>query len=350
MKQLVLVLTLSSLFLIGRAQDFGQIISGSIKDANTYANEYLRPFGESEIYNQSRGWYSTARAHKRFGFDISASVQFAAIPAAKESFVFNNADYTTFKLNSGTSAALPTLMGGNTSTQINVSTTANGQNVTARFTAPKGIGDEFKKNISFVPLATPLPVLQAGLGLGKHTDLKVRYFPKTSFSDVEIGVFGLAVQHEFSDYLPFIKKVPFLHLAGVAGYTSTTANYKPVFGSSSAVQSSNASANYKISAFTLQGIASVKFSLLEVYTAVGFSSGKSTIDMAGDYTITYDRTPPATGKETVKQTDPVSLSFTGGGISNTWGVRLNLFILKVYADYTFANYNGLGIGAAIAFR
>ena len=214
MKKITIFLLCASASFLVNAQDFGQILAASLPDANKYATEYMRPFGEAQIYNQSRGWFNTAKVHKRFGFDISISGQFAIIPSGKENFTFKNSDYSTLKLSGtlATSATLPTFMGGVTNQKLEVNTTANGQNVRAEFTAISGIGDDLKQSISFVPLAAPLPVVQVGVGVFKHTDVKVRYFPKTNFSDVEIGVMGVAVQHEFSNYLPFIKKVPFLHL------------------------------------------------------------------------------------------------------------------------------------------
>ena len=352
MKKLLSLLFITCAYITTQAQDFGQIIAGSLTDANKYAKSYLQPFGEGEIYNLSRGWYSTARTHKMLGFDISINGQFAVVPTDKQSFVFNNSDYSTFKLSgSATSASLPTFMGSSTTQVINVTNTVNGQTVSTNFTAPKGIGDDMKNNVSFVPVSDPLPVVQVGVGLFKHTDLKVRYFPKTNFSDVNIGVFGLALQHEFSHYLPFIKKVPFLHLSALAGYSKINASYYPKFDANSSVQSPNAVADYSISSFTVQGIASVKFSLLELYTSIGYATGKSNINLNGDYTITYNTGyPPPNNKVTATQKDPLALSYNGSGLSNTWGIRLNLSILKIYADYTIAKYNGIGMGLALAFR
>ena len=337
-----------------KAQDISQIIAGSLADANKYATEYMRPFAEVEINNLSKGWFSTARTHKFLGFDISINGQFAIIPTEKQNFTFNNADYSTMKLNDiGSSASLPTMMGGTSSQMINVNSTVNGQAASTSFTAPKGIGDDLKKNLSFLPISTPLPVVQIGIGLLKHTDFKLRYFPKSGAGgNVEIGVFGLAVQHEFSNYLPFIKKVPFLHLSALVGYSKIDASFKPNLNNGSSVQSTNSSAGYNISAFTLQGIATVKFSLLELYTAVGYSSGTSAINLNGDYTITYNTGLPApnNNQTTVTKKDPIALNYKSNGITNTWGVRLNLTILKVYADYTFANYNTVGVGIALAVR
>lgn len=341
---------------LAKAQDFGSIVAASLPDANKYATEYMRPFGESEIYNLSRGWFNTARTHKFLGFDFSFSGQFALIPAGKESFTFKNSDYSSLRLENAakTSASLPTFMGGATTEEIRATTTiTNGSfstTATTKFTAPGGIGDDLKKNISFLPLASPMPVAQIGIGLFKHTDLKVRYFPKTSFDKIEVGVTGVALQHEFSNYLPFIKKVPFLHISALAGYTKSTASYKPVFNSGSSVQNpkGNAVAEFDISALTVQGIVSAKFSFLELYTSVGYVSGKSDLNLKGDYETTY-QTPPL-GSQKVTVTDPIALSYTGSGITNTWGARVNIFFLKLYADYTFANYNGASVGAAFSFR
>lgn len=336
---------------LAKAQDFGSIVAASLPDANKYATEYMKPFGESEIYNQSRGWFSTARTHKLLGFDFSISGQFALIPSGKESFTFRNSDYSSLRLNdvSKTSATLPTFMGGATNEQIRATTTVNGQTATTTFTAPGGIGDDLKKNLSFLPLASPLPVAQIGVGLFKHTDLKVRYFPKTSFDNIEVGVTGVALQHEFSNYLPFIKKVPFLHISGLVGYTKSTASYKPLFNSGSSVQNpkGNAIAEFDISALTVQGIVSAKFSFLELYTSVGYISGKSNLNLKGDYTTTYQT---IIGPQTATVTDPVALGYKASGVTNTWGARVNIFFFKVYADYTFATYNGASVGAAFSFR
>jgi len=323
------------------AQDFGQILAGSLDDANKYAYNYMLPFGEGEIYNLARGWVSTGRTHKLFGFDISVNGQFAYVPVEKQSFIFNNSDYKTFSLaGTATSAVLPTFMGANTTQVINVNNTFLGTGYTNSFTAPSGIGDEIKGILTFVPISDPMPILQVGVGILKHTDLKIRYFPKSNYGGVEIAVAGAAIQHEFG----WLKKIPFLHLSALAGYSTINAGYPPKFNANSSVQSSDANATFDISSFTLQGIASVKFSILELYTSVGYISGKSTVDFLGTYRVKYNN------QITVPLKDPISLTYTGSGISNTWGARLNLSILKIYADYTFSKYNGVGFGLAFAFR
>ena len=115
------------------------------------------------------------------------------------------------------------------------------------------------------------------------------------------------------------------------------------------VAGSNQKAELNLSAVTVQGIASVKLAFLEVYTALGYTSGKADANLNGNYVVSYtDKSNGQTFNYTV--TDPIALSYTNSGISNTFGVRLNLFFLKFFADFTFANYNGAGAGVAFSFR
>jgi hypothetical protein len=352
MKKILLLLLVIGIFRHVQAQDVGQILAGSLQDVNRYADAYLKPAGEGEIYNISRGWFNTARVHKTLGFDIAIKSEFAIIPDGSANFTFNNSDYNSFSLaGAATSATLPTIAGGNTSQVINVNTTVNGQQGHTSFNAPNGLMGNFNTNQSIIPVSVPLPIVQLSVGLFKHTELKIRYFPKTTFNKFDLSIFGVAVQHEITNYMPFARRIHFLHFSVLAGYNSMNADFKPNFDASSAVQSSNANINYKLGAFTLQGIASVKFSLLELYAAIGYSNGNSTMNVNGDYTITYNTGfPPPNSTVTTTKSNPVSLSYSAGGISNTWGIRLNLTILKVYADYTFAKYKGIGVGVALGIR
>ncbi len=341
MKKIISLFTVLLLTFTGiKAQDIGQVISGSTADANKYLQSYLEPFGKGEILNMGRGWFTTAKTHKKLGFDITVNAQVAIIPDTKQFFTFNNSDYSTFKLKSGAaSATVPTFAGDKTSQTISVNTTVDGKNVSYEFNTPQGIGADMKKAVGFV--AVPLPVAQFGIGLFNNTDLKLRYFPQTNFGDVGVGVFGLAVQHEFS-----LKKIPLLHVSALAGYNSTNVVYDL---KNSNIAGSNQKAELKLSAFTLSGIASVKLLFFEAYTALGYTTGNADANLKGSYIINYtDKGTGFTYSKTI--VDPVALKFSNSGISNTWGLRMNVAFFKLFADYTFANYNGAGAGLAFSFR
>ncbi len=344
-----ILIALTTILLISattvRSQDIGQIISGSAADAGKYFKLYFEPFGQGEIINLGRGWFNTARVHKPLGFDLTVNLQMALVPDSKQNFVFNNSDFSTFKLPGGTTTAnLPTFMGNKVFQNLSVSTTVNGRNVSYQFQSPTGVGEDIKKAITVS--AVPLPIAQIGLGIFKNTELKLRYLPATDLGGTKIGVFGMAVQNEFSNYLPFIKKVPFLSLSALAGFNTVKTTYDLTGKGMAGI---NQRAELKISTFTLQGIASVKLAMFEAFTAVGYTNGTCDAGLLGTYTVNY--TDQSNGQQfNSSVTDPVSINYKNSGLSNTWGLRLNLSILKVFADYTFANYNTVGAGVALSFR
>lgn len=345
MKKIIFSTLMLASIVAVKAQDFDVILAGSKADANKYLENYLRPFGEGQIYNMARGWSSTAKAHKFLGLDISVNVQAALIPENLQTFNFKNSDYSSFSLAGGaTSTNLPTFLGGKTTQNINVTTTVNGQSARTSFLAPEGIGQGMKDAVGVV--AVPLPVAQVGIGFIKNTDIKVRYFPQTSFDGVKVGVFGVGLQHEFS-YLPFLKKAPFLRLAGLLAYNKVSSEYDL---SNGGLAGSNQRTSIDISALTIQGMASLKFLIFEIYTSAGFIAGSSNMGVKGNYTVTYTGPPPTNLPVSSTITDPVDLNYKQSGFTNTWGLRLNLAFLKVYADYTFAKYNGAGAGIALSIR
>lgn len=342
------------------AQDFGQIVSGSLPDVNRYAGQYLKPFAEGEINNLSRGWSSTGKVHKPLGFDVTIVPQFAIIPSNKQNFVFKNADYSSFKLEGTSSQAeLPTFMGGSTSQVIDVNKTVTvdgkQQEVSTSFTAPKGVGDQLKHDLSFLPVSAPLAVVQLGIGLPGSTDLKIRYFPKSaSFDSASVGLFGLALQHEISRDIPFLKVVHALHVSLLAGYSQINADYHPDLNTStgaSSVSSSNSLLSYKVSVWTFEAVASLRLAFLELYTNMGYMTGKSNVDLKGSYNISYTASSggySSTVNDTQK--DPVSLSYSQHNFFESFGARFNIAFFKLFAEYTLSRYQGIGAGISFSFR
>jgi hypothetical protein len=75
--------------------------------------------------------------------------------------------------------------------------------------------------------------------------------------------------------------------------------------------------------------------------------------MKGDYTLTYDIEDGSGNQiETVDETisDPINLDFEANGMRATLGTRLNLAFFKIFADYTFQEYNTASVGIAFSFR
>ena len=105
--------------------------------------------------------------------------------------------------------------------------------------------------------------------------------------------------------------------------------------------------------WTVQALASLDFKFITLYGGVGYNSGKTSVKMKGNYTLTYDIEDSngnviGTTEESI--TNPINLDFEANGVRATIGTRLNLGIFKMFADYTFQEYNTATLGIAISVR
>lgn len=317
-------------------------------DAEKYLNQYIAPGLNGLMYNMNNGWYSTSRTHKAWGFDISISAMAAIVPNSETTFQFIAADYQNLSLDSG-SNLLPTLAGGNSTSQLSV-TNDYGDVIT--FDAPDGLATEWPKQIPF-DAAMPMAMLQIGLGLPGKFDVKVRYFPKSTFQDeMTAQLFGIGVQHNVSQYFTENKKDSLgnvkpskFNVSILGAYTKTKTSYHP---KKSNVPGSNQQLNFAMKNFTLQAIAGYDFKFINFYLGTGYTGGSSNIDALGTYQYDFDTDGSYTADETF--VDPLHLAYDIAGFRTTAGVRLNLGPVKIFTDYTFQKYNAITAGFAISIR
>ena len=59
---------------------FGNILLAG-EDASLLAENYLRPSVKGLVSGMNSGWYSTAKTHKKFGFDITFGLNSSLIPS-----------------------------------------------------------------------------------------------------------------------------------------------------------------------------------------------------------------------------------------------------------------------------
>jgi hypothetical protein len=341
-------------FLIGimsnynsQAQDlsFDDFLRAGSEDAGTLMGNYISPFMRGFGYGMAGGWYNTAKPHKSFGFDLTATVSLAKVPTSELLYTFRNADYNSISLASGTSAELPTIFGGKTTQQLqsSLTQTVQGQSVTASqvFPAPEGI------DIEDVGGYVPTPMLQLGIGLIKNTDLKIRYVPTVSTDDYKVSLIGFGLMHDIKQWIPGIKQVP-IDLSVFVGYTKLNTDFKLA----GAVAGANQAAKFDVTALTYQVLVSKKFSILTLYGGLGFNSVTSKLKMSGTYILPADlpTTPGAPTLPDIVLTDPVDLSFDSSGARATIGARLKLAILTLHADYTLQEYNTITAGVGFSLR
>ncbi|MGB3776523.1 MAG: DUF6588 family protein, partial [Leeuwenhoekiella sp.] len=188
----------------------------------------------------------------------------------------------------------------------------------------------------------PSPLIQVGLGLFFDTDIIVRATPKIGNSDVKGNVFGVGLKHNLMQYFGPLDRLP-LNISLVGAYSHLNVDYDIQEGSS--INGTNQQAEFKVSSYTFQGVASLDFPVVSVYGSLGYTGGKSEIDVLGDYTVDYTG-----GLQPTTFTDPISLSYNPSSFRTSLGARMNLGFFKIFADYTLQEYSNLTAGLTFSFQ
>ena len=213
---------------------------------------------------------------------------------------------------------------------------------------PGGIAEDLPLN------AAPAPTIQFGFGLPFKTDIKARFVPNLNFSDdVEANLIGFGLQHDLTQYFGTFEKLP-LSISILGAFT----NMKVVYNINDDditdnVIIRNGETEFKMNTWTIQALGSLDFKIVTLYGSLGYNNGKSTAKMKGDYILSYnieDENGNAIGSVTETVSNPINLDFEANGIRGTIGSRLNLGIFKIFADYTFQEYNTATIGIAFSVR
>lgn len=329
-----------------KAQELETILLAA-DDASLLSQNYLNPAMEGLMYSMNGGWATTAKVHKKFGFDLTIGVNASFVPDASKTFAFVPAEYAFISLPSGQNE-VPTIMSeDDTETIIEVRIpNGDGSSRVASFDMPGGITEDLPIN------AVPAPTVQIGFGLPFKTDIKARFVPTQRYDDVEAKLLGFGLQHDLTQYLGPLDKLP-LSISILGAFTNMSVTYGMTDEDlTDNVAVSNGEVEFKLNTWTVQALASLDFKLITFYGSVGYNNGKTTAKMKGKYDLTYTIEGGSQDGQQVTESviDPINLDFEANGMRATIGTRLNLSIFKIFADYTFQNYNTATVGIAFSFR
>ncbi len=335
MKKILFLLLMVCTISAFAQDDIDNLIKGTKADASYLVSGYASPALNAVSIGLNQGWYNTAAPHKLFGFDLTLTMSPVSLSSSDLKYTVNNASLTNVKLVSvGSTAVTPT-----GSAEV---PTVFGDNVTPKYQGyvngiPSGTPVDGAPGLNLdVPLvgtASPMGMVQLGLGLPKGTDLKFRFFPSTKIGDGgSVSMFGIGVMHDVKQYIPGVKSLPF-DLSGFFGYTSLKMDV--------ALDASDPGkkAIFETTAMTVQGLISKKISVLTLYGSVGYNFNSSTLGVKGSYT--------SNGTTLV---DPIDISASPSGARLTAGLRLKFAIFTFHGDYTLQKYNSLSLGFGFNVR
>src|SRR5690606_20330184 len=192
MKKIILIPLFCCASLLAFSQSGVEAIALAAQDAGQLAKNYVNPFVKGFMYDLNSGWYTTAKTHNKFGFDLTINPSISFVPTSEEFFTFVSDDYQYLTLPNG-ETRVPTVMSTSeheTLVRVEIPYEGGFQKV-AEFNMPKGIANDLPLN------AVPIPMAQIGMGLFANTDVKVRLVPNITIEeDFSFSLFGLGLQHD----------------------------------------------------------------------------------------------------------------------------------------------------------
>jgi len=332
------------LFSIATQAQF-QDIFASGSDADKFVTDFTKPAFKGLMYATSGNWITSAKPLKSFHIELNISASGAFVPQSDESFKFNPNDYQYLKIESGPDV-LPTVMGNESTTtmKIVIPDNLNNEIKLLEFDAPDGVKDRLPLNI------VPAPMVQLSMGLPLGSEVNVRYTPQISSDGGFFQILGLGVKHSISQYFPKSKDEDgkkakrHFNLAAHAAFQQISAGYDD--------PDSDKAVHLDMNALSIQGIASLDYKLISLYSSIGYTKAFTKLDVLGTYKYTYeiqDTNGNYLRTETVSVTDPLKLDYDLNGMKFKAGLKLKLAFFRIFADYTLQEYPVATAGIGFKF-
>lgn len=343
----------------GQVTEVGQFLAAGPEDAQKLLTGYLSPYFNAFGASLTGGWYNTAKPHQLGGFDLTMTFNTSIVPSSDKTFDIAELGLESLTLADATNNEAPTVAGEKT------------QGPALNYDFPDPIPDQsafsLPKGTNF-PII-PTPMIQAGIGLIKDTEITGRFMPNYNFKDSEIGMWGVGVKHGLKQYIPFIKRVPVLHLTVQYGYTQLNSSVgmevnPEDIGATDATTTANwdnQSMDIKTQSHTANLLFSADLPVVCFYAGVGIANTKSSLDLIGDFPV-IDATASLIGTPVVTDgsveefgRNPISMTVENSDGSTTKprlnaGMRLKFGVVTFHGDYTYANYSVVTAGIGISFR
>ena len=295
---------------------YGQIIDNTdIKQGEKLIEAYFTPMAESFGAGLNNGWYNTAKPHSLGGFDLTFTVNTVIIPSSAKTFNIKDAGGNIF---TSTETEASTIFGSADETEIDYY--HDGIKVTD-FDMPGGLKTP----------AMPLPMIQAGIGLIKNTAIDIRYMPMLNVGNaVKVNLFGVGIKHDLLQWIPVIGDAIPMSLSIQGGYTSLNTE----------LEVASQKVNLTTKATTINLIASRKILMVTGYAGVGYNSASTTFAADANFDLGG-----------VQFDEKVEMTFeSNNNIRANVGLRFNITLVTIQADYTFAEYPTATLGLGVSLR
>jgi hypothetical protein len=305
--------------------DIAKFFPAGKDNAEILVGNYIEPLTKDLGTLFNNGWYTTAKTHNRFGFDLTVTLNNVLVKKDEKYFdVPQGLTGLSFVGTTQNSSKIPTAYGPQGDIPIFEKTSEG-----TVFEGPDG----FEPGKDYPISASVLPTLQLGVGLFKNTDLRVRYTPKTTINDVKAGNWGVGVMHDIKQHIPGIQELPF-SWSFFAGYTQMDGSVDL----SGEFAGSGQKGEMNGKGITLQTIISKNFKIVTFYGSIGYQQSSIEYKVKGTYEV---GSPGGESEVILRQpftlTDPYDYKYTQQGIRGTAGIQFKFGPVILNSDFTLAH-------------
>lgn len=348
-----LILLICTVFILQGAYsqtDVVEFLKGGKNDAGALFQAYLEPYAFALGDGLNNGWYNSAETHKLFGFDLSVSVSAIQIPEQAKTFNINSLGLVNMTVTG--SGIAPTVAGLDQAGPL-ISVKDNQGNPLVEFNSPNGLGMDI----------VPVPMAQIGFGLLPHTDVIGRFVPEMKYDnsgdEMKIGFWGVGVKHNFKEWIPVLKSLPFdaslfgsfSEVNAQSALSFTPDDYGVNNVSVTFVNADDQFLKVKTKTSKFGLIVSKKIGVLTLFGGLGQSTSESTIDLVGKYPMVTKASGP--GFEITEEgalIDPVAIQFKSQNISVDAGLRLKIAVISLFASVNKSEYTSYNVGLSLGAR
>ena len=315
MKKLLFIL-LSVLIVSSSFGQLNKILPSDIQQGEKLIEAYFTPMTGSFGSGLNSGWYNTAKPHSLGGFDLTFTLNTVIIPGSAKTFNIKNAGGDVFT-SEDTEAS--TILGSSDATTMKY------------FNENTGLDVEFEMPGGLKTPAIPLPMIQAGIGLIKNTAIDIRYMPMLNVGDnINVNLFGVGVKHDLLQWIPGIGDAIPMSLSLQGGYTSLNTE----------IEIAEQEVSLKTMATTINLIASKKILMITGYIGLGYNSATTTFATDANFDLGG-----------IQFDEKIKVDFESNkNLRTNIGLRLNMTIVTIQADYTFAEYPTATLGVGVSLR
>lgn len=309
---------LATFAIILGGKSYGQlsIEDNDIPTAKKLIEAYFTPMAESFGSGLNNGWYNTAKTHSLGGFDLTFTINTVIIPNSAENFKIGDEFENVFISEKNEAASI---FGSTNKTEMIYTNSYTDSSFS--FTMPGGLKTP----------VLPLPMVQAGIGLVKNTAVDIRYMPMMNIGDnINVDLFGIGLKHDILQWIPAVGNAIPMSLSLQGGYTSLNTELK-VLGQKVALNTR---------ATTINLVASKKILMVTGYAGIGYNSSTTTFSADANFDLNG-----------IKFEENIEAKFeSNNDLKTNIGLRLNMAIVTIQADYTFSKYPTATLGLGVSLR